>query len=471
MLRGVKALLCPLVLLALLGACAVIDTIEPRYDVVNRSTARARNESILLNIIRASHSAPLNFVAFTHVAGTNSINASAGLPQFNLGQFFPLFAPTLGGGGLLQTGALAPPTPQRAFTLGNSTLSGGGSANASYDIGILETQDFYLGLLKPVDLATVNFFIRQGYSRELLFWLFTDSVRETIMGQTFEFVNDPNPDLACQMVQGVQRCFSDMVEVAIASGLTIEVKIEEKSGSSGTDAQKGSGTNKTGGKTSQGPIGETTGEAKSGDDKTGGGKTGGGKTGDGKTVVQIQVTSKSGDSGGGGKKTEYARFCFDDVLAARAVREYGQEILRYLVPGLRNPRCKSLPWDTSKPETDTLIFSFAGTPFGTIKYEIVPRSAYGIYQYLGNILRANQQQTLRLRGSRFAASEDRRILAVERSGTGGCLVDVNVEDEYYCVPLHGAEQTKRIMGLLAQLIAINTNTKDLAITPTARIIQ
>jgi hypothetical protein len=468
MFRRVKSFLCCLILLALLGACAVIDTIEPRYDVVNRSTAKARNESILLNIIRASHNAPLNFVAFTHVAGTNSINASAGLPTFNLGQFFPLFP---GASNVIT--ALAPPTPQRAFTLNNTTLNAGGNANSTYDIGILETQDFYLGLLKPVDLAIVNFFIRQGYSRELLFWLFTEAVRETIMGQTFEFVNDPNPDLACQMVQGVQRCFSDMVDVALATGLTIETKIEEKSSSGSSTGQKG-GTSKTGGgKTSDATGIVTTGEAKTGDGKTGGEKTGDGKTGGGKAstqVVQVEVTSKSGDSGGG-KKQEYARFCFDDVLAARAAREYGPEIQRYVIPGLRSPRCKSLPWDTSKPETDTLIFYFAGTPYGTIKYEIIPRSAYGMYQWLGRILAAERQNVLRLRGSLFAVKEDRRILAVERSGTGGCLVDINFEDEYYCVPLHGAEQTKRIMGLLAQLIAINTNTKDLAITPTARIIQ
>jgi hypothetical protein len=60
---------------------------------------------------------------------------------------------------------------------------------------------------------------------------------------------------------------------------------------------------------------------------------------------------------------------------------------------------------------------------------------------------------------------------VERSGTGGCLVDVAFEEEFYCVPLHGAENTKRIMGLLAQLVALNTSTLDLAITPTVRAIQ
>jgi hypothetical protein len=468
MLRSVQVLLWSLVLLALLGACAVIDTIEPRYDVVNRSTAKARNESILLNIIRASHSAPLNFVAFTQVNGSNTISASAGLPTFNLGQFFPLIIPP-------STNILSPPNPQRAFTLNNTTLSGGGSASNNYTIGILETQDFYLGLLRPVDLAQVNFFIRQGYSRELLFWLFTESVRETIMGHTYEFVNDPNPDLACQMVQGERRCFNDMVDVALATGLTIEVKIEEKKSSPGSPSdQKGGGTSKTGGaKTSGDMTGDvTTGEAKTKGGKTEPGKTGEGKTGGGKAptqVVQVEVTAKS-DSGGGGKK-EYARFCFDDVLAERAVREYGPEIRRNVVPGLRSPRCKSLPWDTSKPETDTLIFTFAGTPYGTITFEIIPRSAYGMYQWLGRILASERQTLFGLRGSLYAQKEDRRLVAVERAGTGGCFVDVSFEDEYYCVPLHGAEQTKRIMGLLAQLIAINTNTKDLAITPTVRAIQ
>jgi hypothetical protein len=53
---------------------------------------------------------------------------------------------------------------------------------------------------------------------------------------------------------------------------------------------------------------------------------------------------------------------------------------------------------------------------------------------------------------------------------GGCLVDINFEEEYYCVPMHGAENTKRILGLLAQLLALNTNINDLAITPTVRAL-
>jgi hypothetical protein len=105
-----------------------------------------------------------------------------------------------------------------------------------------------------------------------------------------------------------------------------------------------------------------------------------------------------------------------------------------------------------------------------VTYEIVPRSTYGIYQFLGRILRLHRENALLVRGSLYS-TEDRRILGVERNSTGGCLVDINFEDEYYCVPFHGGENTKRIMGLLAQLIALNTSTLDLAITPTVRALQ
>src|SRR5580704_708336 len=110
MLRHAKALLCSVLLVGLLAACAVIDIVDPRFDSVNRSTAKARNESILLNIVRASHSAPLNFVSFTRVSGSMNMSASAGLPVFNLGQFFPVLVPG-------STSLISPPAPQRAFGL------------------------------------------------------------------------------------------------------------------------------------------------------------------------------------------------------------------------------------------------------------------------------------------------------------------------------------------------------------------
>jgi hypothetical protein len=46
---------------------------------------------------------------------------------------------------------------------------------------------------------------------------------------------------------------------------------------------------------------------------------------------------------------------------------------------------------------------------------------------------------------------------------------VQFDDDRYCVPRDGAENTKSIFGLLAQLIALRTQTGDLAITPAVRV--
>lgn len=414
------------VLAGLLGGCAFVDVVDPRYDSINRSTAKARNESILLNIVRASHSAPLNFIAFSKVSGQTIVTANAGLPQFNIGSLFPVF----GFGN--STNLLAPPTPQRAFTVSKDTLGGTTNANNAFDISVLETKDFYNGLLRPVDLPELLYFIRQGYSRELLFWLFTESVRVTSPGQpTVEFLNDPDPRLACQMTPLGERCFSHMVDIAIASGLTVETRTETAARAS-TSGGAGAAAAKSGSKS--------------------GSKDGG--TGTDATKTAAASTRLLG------------RFCFDPVLAQRAQKEYDPVIFSLLTSqaSTRHPRCRLDPWAPSV-EADTLIATFGG-----VTYEIVPRSTFGIYQFLGRILRLQRENALLLRGSLYS-SEDRRILAVERASTGGCMVDINFETEYYCVPLRGAENTKRIMGLLAQLVALNTSTLDLAITPTVRALQ
>ena len=51
----------------LLSACAVIDPVDSRYDTVGRSLARARDEAIFLNLVRASHDYPLSFTTVSNV--------------------------------------------------------------------------------------------------------------------------------------------------------------------------------------------------------------------------------------------------------------------------------------------------------------------------------------------------------------------------------------------------------------------
>src|SRR6202043_2136701 len=88
-----------------LTACAVVDPVDNRYDTVARSLAKARNEAIFLNLVRASHDYPLSFVTVANVTPSLTNTTSFALPSFLLGPQFK--------------GAL--PTPDRDLVFGNTT--------------------------------------------------------------------------------------------------------------------------------------------------------------------------------------------------------------------------------------------------------------------------------------------------------------------------------------------------------------
>jgi hypothetical protein len=371
---------------ALLGACALVDTVDPRYDTINRSAAKARNEGILLNIVRASQNIPLNFITFSKVTGSGLMSTSAGLPDFGVGPP-PLVS-----------------LVNRQALFSHNVLSGAARVDNTFDITLLETKEFYNGLLGPVDLPTLNFFVRQGYSRELLFWLFTASVRETIAGRTYEYRNDPDPALACDQVRGRRRCFSDMVDVALGTGLTVQTQTQKAPAS--------------------------------------------------------------------GKAEVLGRLCFDPVLAQQARRRYPPDVFAQLLSASgQRPRCTD-PWPAVRNDgaTDLLTFEVLGTPVGVVRFEITTRSTFGIYQFLGRVIATGSMDRIRLRGH-VDENEDPRLVAVGAAAAGGCFVDLFFESGYYCVPRQGAENTKRIFSLLAQLLALKTQPGDLAITPTFRAVQ
>src|ERR1700693_5546730 len=274
----------------------MVDTVDGRFQQINRSSATARNESILLNIVRASHNVPLNFVAISRLSGTTQASMGGGLPSFLTGPY-PIatgarFA-TNAALGAAATFNIVEPGLTRDVGIGSTTLNASTNASNSFDLTVLESKEFYSALLSPVDLPTLNYFIRQGYSHELLFWLFTDSVRETVAGHTFEYRN--RASRPCETALGHERCLDDLVDVAVGSGLTVE-------------------------------------------------------------------TQAMGAGGGRGARAVHARFCFDQVLAERARKEYSEDIQAKLLGTIagHRPRCGTWQQTGKKEnpsgETDTLTF-------------------------------------------------------------------------------------------------------------------
>jgi hypothetical protein len=280
---------------------------------------------------------------------------------------------------------------------------------------MFETRDFYLALLRPVDLPTLNYFIRQGYPRELLFWLFVDSVEEIVNGKSYGYKYVPGkPEKACATVLGRRKCVSDLIEIAVASGFTVETQAIDKP--TGTERKTAAGV--------------------------------------------------------------YARFCFDSLLQSRnelADTEEGrQELarLRRLMWSPRHlPKCRTNWTPAAKvagsedTATDELDFQQPDTPVGTVTYKIVTRSTFGIYQFLGGLMANGEAEGLML-----TDEKDSSLLTITRGSGDGCFQDTHYNGEMYCIP-YNAKNTKRIVQLLAQLVALQTSTQDLAITPLVRVQQ
>jgi hypothetical protein len=415
-----------------LGACAVIDPVDNRYDTVSRSLAKARNESIFLNLVRASHDYPLSFTVVANVTPSLTNTTSFALPSFLLGPRFPAL----------------PTTVDRDVVFGNTTAGNTTAVSTNFSVSTQETSAFYQGFLKPIDLQTLAYFIRQGYSRELLFWLFTDAFTLELPNapQPFGYHYSPPDDYGCSQIDPKHRCFIDWVRNAAYTGLTVEEKTEQ--GGSSSPPKGGAG----------------------------------------------------GGSGGSTKGTSYARFCFNPVLAQQAASSVAPALVQVAQGNLdvqrsvlfkSNLTCGSPEWkptenrDVAQADILPLTFSPTNSESGPkISFTITPRSAYGVFVFLGTLMKMQREH---LEPTRYAfippnrpyAAEppvletvngDPALITVMQNLGGQCFVHTWFEDGDYCVPEQAAT-TKRIFGLLAQLIAIQTAAADLSITPVVRVIQ
>lgn len=406
----------------MLSACALVDPVDTRYDIVGRSLAKARNEAIFLNLVRASHDYPLSFTAIANVTPVTTNTTSFALPSFLIG---PQFKGTL-------------PIPNRDVVFGNTTASNNTTLSTNFSISTQETAGFYEGFLKPIDLTTLDYFIRQDYPRELLFWLFADSFEFGPPGfKAVQYRYSPPVSYGCPQnpKDPRQLCFKEWILIAVLLGLTVE---EQTISSAQAQASKG--------KSSSGSAG--------------------GASGDPSIIVP--------------------RFCFSPVLAQQAANEIGNatanEIKRKYMPfraELVRPICGT-PWEAQseakKAQPDTFVLKA-----GPHQFRIVPRSAYGLFEFLGNLMKIEREhlppsanayvpRASEITPPRLLTTGDPNLITVLQAGGPYCFSHTWFFDGDYCVP-EQSTNTKRIFSLLAQLIAIQTAATDLSITPLVRIVQ
>jgi hypothetical protein len=296
----------------------------------------------------------------------------------------------------------------------------------------------------------LDYFIRQGYPRELLFWLFADSFQFGAPGlQSIGYYYNPPVTYGCphHALGREQICFKEWVLIAVLSGLTVEEKTIEKAGGSSSGRSGGSGK------------------------PSGGGDNSGASRGPETTIVP--------------------RFCFSPLEAHKAELEMGPQVaarVRALMTPLFNPNnakpiCGTA-WNpqaqASQPQSDTFLL----TPGPGLQFRIVPRSAYGVFEFLGQLMKV-EQQGLQPEASAYippgkdyeaypplmrTTAPDTKLITVLQTTDERCFAHTWFYDGDYCVP-ESATNTKRIFSLLSQLIAIETTATDLSITPIVRIIE
>ncbi len=141
------------------------------------------------------------------------------------------------------------------------------------------------------------------------------------------------------------------------------------------------------------------------------------------------------------------------------------------------------PWADDQPVcgsdhfgVDDRVISFIGKDHARVTFHVLPRSAFAIFQYLGRVVAAGEKGKIQLTSPDAIDNgpmRDDLLFDVETGAAAGgdCFLSVSYEGQSYCVPRDGAANTKRILGLLVQLIALNTAIEDVPVTPTVRVVQ
>jgi hypothetical protein len=182
-------------------------------------------------------------------------------------------------------------------------------------------------------------------------------------------------------------------------------------------------------------------------------------------AMQYGLSSETIEREGGPRKKgaeheehEESRLCFDPMYKAPNVS----------LKGLR-PICGSkVPFHGGR--NSSTFISRTGEPIGL---EIRPRSTFEIFNYLGRIVAAREAGIVHLSNAEDNASgavpDDILFRVLPATGVEPCFITVVYAGTIYCVPSGTAPNTTRILGLLAQLLALNTSITDLPATPTVHI--
>jgi hypothetical protein len=200
-MRGVKRAFAwaavPLLAAVLVG-CSIVDDFSGRAVDFNLQAEQVQEQTMLLNIVRASMRRPMQFTGLQSITGNASMSLGSTLSA-------PFGEP-----------AHRPRGTASPDVFGASgTISGG----PTFIVPVLDTQEFYEGILNPISLQIFDYYLQQGIPPEVLFDLFVSKIvitQRTDTGCTeTTFSNSVSDDVEFDQFQAI-------VDLLFAAGLSTE---------------------------------------------------------------------------------------------------------------------------------------------------------------------------------------------------------------------------------------------------------
>ncbi len=145
-------------LAGLLAACTMLPKEKIANSTIdyNLAVEKVQNEMLLLNVVRASKRRPMCFTGLNLLRGNMSYNFQTGSLTLPFGKI---------GAGLDGSYSVAP--------------SVGYSTSPSFDLAVLDTKEFTRGIMTPLSMETVDYYVQQGWPKEILFHLFINRIEKT----------------------------------------------------------------------------------------------------------------------------------------------------------------------------------------------------------------------------------------------------------------------------------------------------
>lgn len=400
-----------------LSGCMTYGAIENRGTNINEGVGAMQNRAMLLNLVRASRHEPLYFTSVNQVQ-------ALGQTDFKLG------APTIPTGPGLSAA-------QRALSWnGNASTFLDNTSNTSLQLGVYSTQSFYEGLLKPLDLTDIYVLLRQGFSRELIFYLVIDSIKLTPAagGDPIIVRNEPSDSETYPI-------FEQAVSSAMEHGLTTEVEAESVASTPPDNLadQTEMGMSRAHGDKSATP-------------------NGGASSGQGDSNSAISIQSAPPPT---------PELCFEKAFATLDARaEFEQRI----ASGKRPLFCGE---NAVVSDNHELTLSINNQEW---RVEVTTRSIYGIFRYLGDVMTDSPQMAAyQLPSATKPSPWAPKSLLIRMTNADqlgfDCFTAVKYEGRSYCVPIDGAgtDNTKDIFNILSMLVALKQSPGDLPATATVLV--